>query len=54
MLRYVQDLTPAEVAQALGIPVGTAKRAISEGRRRVLLRAQNEPALLQYLRQERS
>ena len=54
VLRYVQDLTPAEVAQALGIPVGTAKRAISEGRRRVLLRAQNEPALLQYLRQERS
>jgi RNA polymerase sigma-70 factor (ECF subfamily) len=53
VLRYVQDLTPSEVAQALGIPVGTAKRAISEGRRRVLLRAQNEPALVQYLREER-
>ena len=53
VLRYVQDLTPGEVAHALRIPVGTAKRAISEGRRRVLLRAQNEPALNQYLRQER-
>jgi RNA polymerase sigma-70 factor (ECF subfamily) len=49
VLRYVQDLSPVEVAQALGIPKGTAKRAISEGRRRVLLRAQKEPALLQYL-----
>ncbi len=50
VLRYVQDLTPIEVAQALGIPVGTAKRAISQGRRRVLLRARNEPALMDYLR----
>jgi RNA polymerase sigma-70 factor (ECF subfamily) len=49
VLRYVEDLTPVEVAEALGIPKGTAKRAISEGRRRVLLRAQKEPALLQYL-----
>jgi RNA polymerase sigma-70 factor (ECF subfamily) len=55
VLRYVEDLTPAEVAQALGIPKGTAKRAISEGRRRVLLRARKEPALAQYLfsREER-
>jgi RNA polymerase sigma-70 factor, ECF subfamily len=50
VLRYVQDLAPTEVAQALGIPKGTAKRAISEGRRRVLLRAQKEPALVEYLR----
>jgi RNA polymerase sigma-70 factor (ECF subfamily) len=49
VLRYVEDLTPMEVAQALGIPKGTAKRAISEGRRRVMLRAQKEPALAQYL-----
>jgi RNA polymerase sigma-70 factor (ECF subfamily) len=49
VLRYVQDLTPTEVAQALGIPKGTAKRAISEGRRRVMLRAQKEPALAEYL-----
>lgn len=48
VLRYVEDLTPLEVAQALGIPKGTAKRAISEGRRRVLLRAQKEPALAHY------
>jgi RNA polymerase sigma-70 factor, ECF subfamily len=53
VLRYAQDLTPGEVAQALRIPLGTAKRAIAEGRRRVLLRAQNEPALREYLRQER-
>lgn len=50
VLRYVQDLAPNEVAEALGIPKGTAKRAISEGRRRVLLRAQKEPALVEYLR----
>ena len=50
VLRYVQDLAPAEVAQALGLPIGTAKRAISEGRRRVLSRARREPALMQYLR----
>jgi len=50
VLRYVQDLAPTEVARALGIPTGTAKRAISEGRRRVLLRAQKEPALVEYLR----
>jgi RNA polymerase sigma-70 factor (ECF subfamily) len=49
VLRYVEDLTPMEVARALGIPQGTAKRAISEGRRRVLFRAQKEPALVQYL-----
>jgi RNA polymerase sigma-70 factor (ECF subfamily) len=49
VLRYVEDLTPMEVAQALGIPKGTAKRAISEGRRRVMLRAQEEPALAHYL-----
>ena len=49
VLRYVEDLTPMEVAQALGIPKGTAKRAISEGRRRVLLRARREPALAEYL-----
>jgi RNA polymerase sigma-70 factor (ECF subfamily) len=50
VLRYVHDLSPTEVAQAMGIPKGTAKRAISEGRRRVLLGAQKEPALVQYLR----
>jgi RNA polymerase sigma-70 factor (ECF subfamily) len=50
VLRYIQDLSPTEVAQAMGIPKGTAKRAISEGRRRVLLGAQKEPALVQYLR----
>lgn len=55
VLRYVEDLSPTEVAQALGIPKGTAKRAISEGRRRVLVRARQEPALAQYLfpREER-
>jgi RNA polymerase sigma-70 factor, ECF subfamily len=50
VLRYVHDLAPTEVAEAMEIPMGTAKRAISEGRRRVLLRAQKEPALVEYLR----
>jgi len=50
VLRYIQDLSPTEVAQAMGIPKGTAKRAIAEGRRRVLRGAQKEPALAQYLR----
>jgi RNA polymerase sigma-70 factor, ECF subfamily len=50
VLRYIQDLSPTEVAVAMGIPMGTAKRAISEGRRRLLLGAQKEPGLRQYLR----
>ena len=50
VLRHVHDLSPAEVAEAMGLPQGTTKRAISEGRRRVLLRAQKEPALAEYLR----
>jgi RNA polymerase sigma-70 factor, ECF subfamily len=50
VLRYVHDLASPEVAQAMGIPMGTAKRAISEGRRHVFLRAQTEPALVDYLR----
>lgn len=49
VLRYVQDLSPSEVAEALSLPKGTAKRAIAEGRRRVLARAQKEPALAEYL-----
>jgi RNA polymerase sigma-70 factor, ECF subfamily len=49
ILRYVQDLSPMEVAQSLGVSKGTAKKAIAEGRRRVHLRAQQEPALAQYL-----
>lgn len=53
VLRYVQDLSPTEVAQALDLPLGTAKRAIAEGRRRVLLRAQQEPALARYLRPDK-
>ena len=50
VLRHVHDLSPAEVAEAMALPQGTAKRAISEGRRRVFLRAQKEPALAEYLR----
>jgi RNA polymerase sigma-70 factor, ECF subfamily len=50
VLRYVHELAPTEVAEAMGIPKGTAKRAISEGRRRVLSRAVKEPALADYLR----
>jgi DNA-directed RNA polymerase specialized sigma24 family protein len=49
VLRYVQDLSPEEVAQALRIPKGTAKRAIAKGRSLVLLRARKDAALMQYL-----
>jgi RNA polymerase sigma factor (sigma-70 family) len=50
VLRYVQDLTPGEVAQALGISEGSAKRAITQGRRRVVFWAEREAALAPYLR----
>jgi RNA polymerase sigma-70 factor (ECF subfamily) len=49
ILRYVQDLTPPEVAVALGVSEATAKRAIARGRERVTLLASREPALQSYL-----
>jgi RNA polymerase sigma-70 factor, ECF subfamily len=50
VLRYVQDLSPNDVAVALKIPKGSAKRAISRGRKLVLKTAKKESALTDYLR----
>ena len=51
LLRYVQDLTPRDVAEALEISETTAKRAIARGRQRVAVLAGREPALRDYLRE---
>jgi RNA polymerase sigma-70 factor (ECF subfamily) len=48
-LRYVMDLSPPEVALALEVSEAKARRAISEGRARVLELARNEPSLAPYL-----
>jgi len=49
ILRYAEDLSPQEVALALGIADAKARRAITEGRARVLELARVEPALLAYV-----
>jgi RNA polymerase sigma factor (sigma-70 family) len=49
-LRYVMDLSPPEVALALDISEAKARRAITEGRARVLALARQEPALAAYVR----
>lgn len=49
ILRYVEDLSPAEIATALGTSEATAKRAISKGREKVVLFAHREPALRDYV-----
>lgn len=49
VLRYVDDLSPAEVAIALGVSESTAKRAIAKGRERVLVHALRDPLLHGYL-----
>jgi RNA polymerase sigma-70 factor, ECF subfamily len=49
ILRYAEDLSPQEVAIALGISEAKARRAITEGRARVLELARIEPALLAYV-----
>jgi RNA polymerase sigma-70 factor (ECF subfamily) len=49
ILRYVEDLSPEEVALALGVSEPKARRAITHGRERVLSLGQAEPALLPYL-----
>ena len=48
-LRYVMGLSPPEVALALGVSESKARRAISEGRARVLDLARREPSLAPYL-----
>ncbi len=49
MLRYVEELSPEEVALALGISLAKTRRAITLGRERVLTLGKREPALLPYL-----
>ena len=49
ILRYVQELSPAEVATALEVSAATATRAIARGRERVVLLASREPALAAYV-----
>jgi RNA polymerase sigma-70 factor (ECF subfamily) len=49
VLRYVDDLSPAEVAVALGVSESTAKRAIAKGRERVLFYASRDQVLHGYL-----
>jgi len=49
VLRYVDDLSPTEVALALGVSESTAKRAIAKGRERVLFHAARDPVLHGYL-----
>lgn len=50
ILRYAEDLSPEEVAIALGVSDAKARRAITKGRERVLSLGRGEPALLPYLR----
>lgn len=48
-LRYVMDLSPPEVALALNVSEAKARRAITEGRERVLELARREPSLAPYV-----
>ncbi|HEX4475497.1 MAG TPA: RNA polymerase sigma factor [Polyangiaceae bacterium] len=50
VLRYAEDLSPEEVALALGVSEAKARRAITRGRERVLELGKAEPALAPYLR----
>lgn len=49
ILRYVEGLSPDEVAVALGVSGAKARRAITKSRERVLALASREPALEPYL-----
>jgi len=50
ILRYAEELSPEEVAIALGVSNAKARRAITKGRESVLALGQREPALQRYLR----
>ena len=52
VLRYAEDLSPEEVAIALGVSDAKARRAITRGRERVLALGRREPALVTYLAQK--
>lgn len=49
VLRYAEELSPEEVAIALGVSSAKARRAITKGRERVLALGRSEPALSPYL-----
>lgn len=50
VLRYVEGLSPPEVAQVRAVSLATAKRDIARAKARVLLHAEREPALAHYVR----
>jgi RNA polymerase sigma-70 factor (ECF subfamily) len=50
MLRFVQGLDTAEVAEALGVSEPTARRSFSRAHRLVMTWAQHDPFLVDYLR----
>lgn len=50
MLRFVEGLDTAEVAEALGVSEPTARRSFSRAHRLVMTWAQHDPFLVDYLR----
>ena len=50
ILRYAEDLSPEQVAIALGVSHAKARRAITRGRERVLHLCRGEPSLVEYVR----
>jgi RNA polymerase sigma-70 factor, ECF subfamily len=50
MLRFVEGLDAAEVAEALGVSEPTARRSFSRAHRLVMTWAQRDPFLVDYLR----
>jgi len=50
ILRFVEDLTVAEIAIATKTSEATAKRDVARGRARVLLLAAREPTLCGFLK----
>lgn len=50
VLRYVEGMETAEVAEALGVSEPTARRSFSRAHRLVVSWAQHDPFLVEYLR----
>ena len=51
VLRYIEGMEAAEVAEALGVSIPTARRAFTHARERIALLAQRDPFLRGYLRE---
>jgi RNA polymerase sigma-70 factor (ECF subfamily) len=49
VLRYVEGMSPPEVAQAIGVSESTAKRQVAKARDLVLKLAEREPSLSAYV-----